>query len=128
MGLTVVVLAFLILLTVMTGFIWWIELHACNKSGDQASQARDPDPIGLGIKMQPSQEGRRDIGYRGQLESLFSHLIKTAGSGNPVERWMTSAVLVLRAELGMDAEEGLLLPVQESEKIQEGKHSIIEKS
>ena len=116
-GLTIAVLILLVILTGITGIIWWIELHACKDFKDQESQMENPKPVGLGIMMQPRRERRREIEYRERLRAWLVRLTKKAHFANTMKRWTDSAAAVLRAELGIDAEEGLLLPVQEKERL-----------
>ena len=123
-GLTIAVLMFLVILMGMTGIIWWTELHACKDFKDQESQMENPKPVGLGIMMQPRRERRREIEYRERLRAWLVQLIKKAHFANTMKRWTDSAAAVLRAEPGIDAEDGLLLPVQEKERFGREKDEI----
>lgn len=106
---------FLVILMGMTGIIWWMELHACKDLKDQESRIENPKPVGLGIMMQPRRE-RREIEYRERLRAWLVQLIKKAHFASTMKRWTDSAAAILRVEPGIDAEEGLLLPVQEKER------------
>jgi hypothetical protein len=109
---------------VMTGIIWWTATHDCGNSRDQESQTEDPKPIVLGITMRPANEERAEIGHSDRLTGWLFRSIRKVRFSDMVERWTDSAVAVLQAELGMDAEEGLLLPVQESERMEGKNHRI----
>lgn len=107
----------------LTIIIWRTETHACenyrNSEGEIftiLSHRRVPEPVGLGISMQSSKEGRRDIACCERLRGWFLYLNAKAPFAIAAERWTNSAVDMLRAELDTDAEEGLLLPVQDIEK------------
>jgi len=84
----------------------------------------NPKPVGLGIMMQPRRERRREIEYRERLRAWLVQLIKKAHFANTMKRWTDSAAAVLRAEPGIDAEDGLLLPVQEKERFGREKDEI----
>jgi hypothetical protein len=123
MGFTVVILTILGLLMALTIIIWWTETHACenyrSSEGDKLttlSHRRVSEPVGLGISMQSSKEGKRNTKCCERLRGWFPYPIVKAQSAIAVKRWTNSAVDMLRAELDTDAEEGLLLPVQEIER------------
>jgi hypothetical protein len=122
-SLTVVVLTLLGFLVIMSVVIWWTEINACKDSRNQecrthttSSQMRDTEPVGLGITKQPTKEGKIEIGYHETMRCWLSQVVRKVHFGDTVERWTNSAVAILRAELDMDAEKGLLLSVQESER------------
>jgi hypothetical protein len=108
---------------IMSVVIWWTEINACKDSRNQecqthttSSQMRDTEPVGLGITKQPTKEGKIEIGYHEKMRCWLSQVVRKVHFGDTVERWTNSAVAILRAELDMDAEKGLLLSVQESER------------
>lgn len=123
-GLTVVILAFVVILVVMTGIIWWVEVHACQGYEDQGIETKNWKPVGLGITMQPAKERKTGFGYRERFKGRLAQFDGISWFGEISQRWTSSAVAVLRAELGIDGEEGLLLPVQEKERIGPGKDQV----
>jgi hypothetical protein len=123
MGLTVVVLTLLAILMIMTVIIWWTEIHACEDSrnadcqkGPTLSQTRGSEPVGLGITIQPTKEGRKETSYQQRMRCWLVQSNRRARFADMVGRWTDSAVAMLRAELDTDAEQGLLLSVQASER------------
>jgi hypothetical protein len=120
MSLTVVVLTLLGFLMVMTVIIWWNEINACNDSRNQdrqthttSSPTKDTEAVGLGMTMQQAKEEKKVIGYHERMRYWAFQFNRKAWIPSAVERWTNSAVAILRAELDMDAEKGLLLSVQE---------------
>lgn len=131
MGLTVVIGTFLIILIAMTIIIWWTEIHTGKESkgrGHQthtrSSQIKSPELVGLGITMRPAKEGKRYIRGYERIRAWIFQSIKKAWAIDAMERWTNSAIAILRAELNTDVEKGLLLSVQESERIGREKKQI----
>jgi hypothetical protein len=112
------------LLLALTIIIWWIETHACENyrysEGNKLtslSHRSIPEPVGLGILMQSSIEGEKDTRCCERLRGWFLHLVAEARFVISEETWTNLVVDILQAKLDIDAEEGLLLPIQESERI-----------
>jgi hypothetical protein len=123
MGLTVVVLALLGFLMVMTVIIWWTEMNACKDSRHQecqthttSSQTENTESAGLGITIQPAKEEEKAMEHYERVRCWLSQVVRKVHFGSTVEMWTDSAVAMLRAELDTDAEQGLLLSVQASER------------
>jgi hypothetical protein len=131
MGITVVILILLIILVAMTIIIWWTEIHTGKESKGRerqthtkSNQIESPELIGLGITMQPAKEGKSYIGGYERIRAWSFQSIKKAWATNAIERWINSAIAMLRAELDTDVEKGLLLSVQQSEMIGREKKQI----
>jgi hypothetical protein len=131
MGITVIILTFLMILMAMTIIIWWTEVHTGKESKGQerqthtkSSQMKSPELIGLGITMQPAKERKRYIRSFERMIAWVFGSIKKAWATDAMERWTNSAVAMLRAELDTDVEKGLLLSVQGSERIGREKKQI----
>jgi hypothetical protein len=123
MGLTVVILTFLVILMAMTIIIWWTEIRTCKNPEDRerqtrttSNQMRGPE-VGLGVTLKPVKERKRYIRGYERIRFWFVQSIKMAWATDAMERWTSSVVAILRAELDTDVEAGLLLSVQESERI-----------
>ena len=113
--------------------IWWMEPQAYDDAGDsigriqtKSSQTRVLGPFGgLGIIDQPGREGtRRDTGYRERVRAWLVNSISKTRAAHTMQKWSDSVVAALTAELGMNAEKGLLLPVREDERFGNRRHQI----
>jgi hypothetical protein len=123
MSLTVVVLTLFGFLMVMTVIIWWTEMNACKDSRNHerqthttSSQTEDTESVGLGITIQPAKKEEKAMEHYERVRCWLSQVVRKVHFGSTVEMWTDSTVAILRAELDMDAEKGLLLPVQESQR------------
>lgn len=84
---------------------------------EKAIAIANAEPVGLGITLHPDDEERKEIGGRGRLKGRFSAIIEKAESARMIARWTNFAVSRAQTDLDMNAEEGLLLPVRESERL-----------
>jgi hypothetical protein len=124
MGFAIVILTLLGILVTMAIIVWWTETRACENCRNSEDnkfttlrQSRASGPVGLGITMQSAKEGKRENRLYERLRGLLSRLSKKAWLVDTMERWLNVVVAKLRDELDTDAEEGLLLPVQEIERV-----------
>lgn len=132
-GLAIVVLIFFAILAGMTMTIWWMEPHARDDTRDsisqkitKSSQTGVLEPFGgLDIMIQSEGKGtKRNIGYRERLRAWLVNSVRKTSVAATTERWSDSVVTARTAELGMDAEKGLLLPVRENERFEAKRHQI----
>ncbi|KAG9562029.1 hypothetical protein KCU77_g17655, partial [Aureobasidium melanogenum] len=125
LGSTVVVLILLGFMLAMATMMWLAESKGRKKSQRSECQERkimskprkNVEPVGLGIILHPADEGRKEIEVSERLKGWLSIVVERGKSANMTGRWTEFAVSRTRTDLGMNAEEGLLLPVRESERI-----------
>ncbi|CAD0087233.1 unnamed protein product [Aureobasidium mustum] len=96
----------------------------CQSDKIMGKARKDAEPIGLGITLQPTAEERKEIGCCVRLKGWLSTITKRGKSPDIIERWINSAVFRARTDLDANAEEGLLLPVQENERIGSEKNQV----
>jgi hypothetical protein len=132
LGFTVVVLILLGLMLAMATTMWFAESRGrqtslrseCQKHKILEKAIANTEPVGLGITLHPDVEERKEIGGRGRLKGRFSASIEKAESARMIARWTNFAVSRAQTDLDMNAEEGLLLPVRESERLWSEKNRI----
>lgn len=131
-GLTVIVSILMALLLAMATVMWLAEIKDRQTSSKTECQSdkiigktrKDAELIGLGITLQPTAEEKKEIGCCERLKGWLPTNIERGKSVNTIERWTNSAVSRLRIDLSVNAEEGLLLPVQENERIGSEKNQV----
>ena len=131
-GFAVAVLILLGLLLVMATTMWLTESKDCQASHRLGCEKRKPmseariiaEPVGLGIILQPAIVEREGVRGTERLKGWFSTITKREKSPGIIERWINSAVFRARTDLDANAEEGLLLPVQENERIGSEKNQV----
>ena len=117
MTLTVAVLVLLGLLMTTSIFIWIAEiLNREDERQPECGTAKGKTdmgsgPIRLGITSSSAKQEKKETIFE-KLKTWIVNIREKVRSGNAVERWINFAISRSRMELGMDAEEGLLLSVQ----------------
>lgn len=132
LGFTVVVLILLGLLLAMATVMWLAESKGRQKSRRSECQERKiiskprtkAEPVGLGITLHPVGEERKEVGVSERLKGWLSTIVQRGKFARIFERWSNFAVSRARTDLDMNAEEGLLLAVRESERIGSEKNQI----
>lgn len=130
-GLAIVILMFFAIMVGMAMTIWWMEPRACSDAGGsisliqtKSSQTRVLERVGgLGMTTRSGREGTQ-IGYRERLRAWLVNSIRNTCAAHMMQGWSDSVVTALTAELSMDAEKGLLLPVREDERFGDKRHRI----
>lgn len=128
----IVVLILLGLMLATATMMWLGESKVRQKSQGSKRQERkiisksraNAEPIGLGITLHPAVEERREIGGYTRLRDWLSNIVDKGKSVKKIERWTDFMVSRARTDLDINAEDGLLLPVRESERIGREKNRI----
>lgn len=112
--------------------MWFIEIKGYQTLHNSKRQERksknesrgNAAPIGLGIILQQVIEDREETGGCERLQGWLVTVLERGKFAGMLGKCTNFAVSRARAELGMYAEEGLLLPVPESERIGSEKNQI----
>lgn len=112
------------LLLALAIMMWFAESKGYQTSHNSEREERkrnesktNVEPIGLGIILQPAIEDREETSGCERLKGWLTIVVERGKSASTIGDWTNFVVSKARAELGMDVEEGLLLPIRESERI-----------
>ncbi|KEQ60381.1 uncharacterized protein M437DRAFT_54613 [Aureobasidium melanogenum CBS 110374] len=131
-GFAIFLLILLGMMLAMATMMWLAESKSLQKWQRSEYQERsildkqrtDAEPVGLGITLHPAVEERREVGDYERLKNWLSVAVEQGKSAGMTGGWNDFAVSRTRTDLYMNAEEGLLLAVRESERSESGKDQI----